>query len=512
MNIELIKFFPDRTLQSIKSKRAAADYKKLVQNYIDELSSSQIPEEAPSEATFTDDSSSSPESLVVDEPASNNTNEANEKFYKEVIEYLQALPPSDSNNCNTTRLNQIVESLGIWTRDRIFVEISLYLRENFVRQSTERNKCGETPTRKRTKRQERKEQYAKVQKAWKKNRSRCIKDLLKSKRTDMAPPKERMIPFWETIMNSGGTSSPGVKPTERTYEELWSPITPREIKAAFPPNGTSPGPDGLSVRNLKKVPIGVWTKILNILMLVGKLPQHLLESRTTLIPKKDGAAEPGDFRPITVSSTITRTFHKVLANRLSINIPLDPRQKAFRPVDGCAENIFTMDFILKYTRRNFKPLYLATLDVAKAYDSVTHQTIMDTLITAGVPDLMIKYIREVYEHSTTRIQCNGWTSDEIKPTCGVKQGDPLSPILFNMVIDRLFSILPKEVGIRVGNQVVNVIGYADDLVLFATTKVGLQTILDASANYLHECGLHINSSKCSTVSVKTVPKEKKSCN
>ena len=72
----------------------------------------------------------------------------------------------------------------------------------------------------------------------------------------------------------------------------------------------------------------------------------------------------------------------------------------------------------------------------------------------------------------------------IHPTCGVKQGDPLSPIIFNLVMDRLFSRLLKEIGVRVGDSIVNAMRYADDIVLFALAPTGLQSLLDASAEFL----------------------------
>lgn len=82
-------------------------------------------------------------------------------------------------------------------------------------------------------------------------------------------------------------------------------------------------------------------------------------------------------------------------------------------------------------------------------------------------------------------------------------------MLFNMVIDRLFSKLSNDIGIQIGGKILNAMGYADDLVLLTTTPVGLQQLLDITAEYLQKCGLKVNASKCFTVALKTVPKEKK---
>jgi len=72
----------------------------------------------------------------------------------------------------------------------------------------------------------------------------------------------------------------------------------------------------------------------------------------------------------------------------------------------------------------------------------------------------------------------GWKSDPIRPTCGVKQGDPMSPIIFNMVMDRLLKQLPVDLGTKVGELVVKAAAFADDLVLFASTPLGLPFLLN----------------------------------
>lgn len=57
----------------------------------------------------------------------------------------------------------------------------------------------------------------------------------------------------------------------------------------------------------------------------------------------------------------------------------------------------------------------------------------------------------------------------MRPTTGVKQGDPLSPLLFNLVIDRLLRSLPEEIGATLGEGQINAIAFADDLILLANT-------------------------------------------
>ncbi|KMQ92117.1 reverse transcriptase [Lasius niger] len=175
------------------------------------------------------------------------------------------------------------------------------------------------------------------------------------------------------------------------------PITALEIRRALPASTTSAGPDSLTARFLRKVLMEILERILNIILWCEKAPAHLVESATTLILKKYNVHTPSDFRPITVSSVLLRTLHKVLATRMARLIHIDQRQRAFRPTDSCSENVFLLDLILRYHHRHHKPLFVASLDVAKAFDSVSHRTIEEILLTMGIPSPIRSYIMDVYQ-------------------------------------------------------------------------------------------------------------------
>lgn len=86
----------------------------------------------------------------------------------------------------------------------------------------------------------------------------------------------------------------------------------------------------------------------------------------------------------------------------------------------------------------------------------------------------------------------------------------MSPIIFNMIIDRMMKLLPVDIGAKIGDLTINAAAFADDMILFASTPIGLQTLLDRSVDYLSKCSLRINVTKCMTVAIRNVPREKKS--
>ena len=89
----------------------------------------------------------------------------------------------------------------------------------------------------------------------------------------------------------------------------------------------------------KMSPVDVLRQM-NLWLVSCLMSTDLCEARTTLIPKVVGATEPSKFRPITVSSLLTRLYYRIVAKRIEALCPCSERQKAFRRSDGIAENVF----------------------------------------------------------------------------------------------------------------------------------------------------------------------------
>ncbi|NXA44332.1 POLR protein, partial [Eudromia elegans] len=132
----------------------------------------------------------------------------------------------------------------------------------------------------------------------------------------------------------------------------------------------------------------------------------------------------------------------------------------------------------------------------KAFDTVGHQHIFQVLGQKGVDKHIIDLIRDLYTNCGTTVEVQGQRTREIKTLGGVKQGDPLSPVLFNLALDPLFCSLEKNgVGYKQGEQLVIPLAFADDLVLLSDSWEGRECNIKVVEDFCQQTRLRVQASK-----------------
>jgi hypothetical protein len=163
------------------------------------------------------------------------------------------------------------------------------------------------------------------------------------------------------------------------------------------------------------------------------------------------------------------------------------------PVNGCAANLFIFDECIRQAKKE-GPIVGSLIDVAKAFDTVPHEAILRALSSQGVDEHTFAHISDMYSGIRTRI--NGKGSD-IPLVRGVKQGDHLSPLLFNMVMDPLIRDLQRK-GFRIGDHEIGTLAFADDIVLLAHSIDGAQDHVDKVGCYTNKLGMTLYPRKSSS--------------
>lgn len=409
------------------------------------------------------------------------------------------------NDFDEELLDQLVSLAAVkCPRDDLLLMLNDYFGELALRFARPSKLKGPKVVRRRNARLERAWLFVRTQRLWRANRGRTARDILNGRSSGAKSPLEipGFMKHWkETFRKSPGPISTTAMVRQGEEFRTWKPIREDQIQKALSSMDckTCSGPDGVSVSQLKHLPVRVLIKWMNLFVYCGRVPQCLKRSTTVFIPKKDNPESPSDYRPISISSVILRLFNKILADRLLMKVQFDHRQRAFMPIDGCAENIVLLEACLRKAHRGKSNLFLAMLDMANAYGSVAHEAVFRALELKGADEATVEYVKDLYRSYITTLTSRG-KNVVVVVQRGILQGDPLSPILFNMVIDQVLRVLPDQVGFPLTSDVnVNGMAFADDLNVMTQSAGGMKISLSKIEDAARPLGLEFNAKKCSVL-------------
>ena len=360
------------------------------------------------------------------------------------------------------------------------------------------------------------QKFAHYQRLFKSDKSKLASEIFDSVDTSATKPPlseahEHFRKIWETRTNDTDT----VQTTETIGADvLLAPITREEIAFAIDNTrkDTAVGPDHVSLDQIRAIAKRELWCAFNIWLGLRKIPHLLKINRTALLPKgNEGLENIKNWRPITIASLLIRLYNKILARRMQSVFRINDKQTGFKPMNGVGQNTSLLHHLLRHARTNKNSIFVCLLDVSKAFDSVPHDSIKRALKRNGCPSDLIDLISDQYENIRTRIVYGKENSDEIFLHRGVKQGDPMSSILFNLVIDELFEIIGDHFGYEIeGVGSVNARAFADDLALISGSEIGMQQLLSTTEKFLSARGLDLNVKKCVAICLRKAGKAKKS--
>ena len=207
-------------------------------------------------------------------------------------------------------------------------------------------------------------------------------------------------------------------------------------------------------------------------------------------------ASSDNFRPVMSSSVFFRLFEYCLQKKISPFVKLNDRQHGFRSNYSTS----TACFVLKETVLNYfgsnTDVHACFIDIKKAFDSVNHETLMNKLLSYGIPVEYVDIIRYMYANQYVNVRFKSSFSSKWKINRGVRQGGVLSGLLFNIYIDSLLSnISQMKQGCKLGIHDASVIAYADDIVLLAPSLGSLQELLNTAVEEASLLDLEFNWKK-----------------
>ena len=142
--------------------------------------------------------------------------------------------------------------------------------------------------------------------------------------------------------------------------------------------------------------------LFNLILVSRYQPVEWRAMRTVLIPKPGkNRKDASNWRPITIGSSIQRLFHRILANRLSSLVRLNSNQRGFVTTDGTLANTLILDSLINGRTQARKGTSMISMDIRKAFDSVSHHFIIRSLRRFQISPYVIDYIQATLTSSST---------------------------------------------------------------------------------------------------------------
>jgi hypothetical protein len=266
----------------------------------------------------------------------------------------------------------------------------------------------------------------------------------------------------------------------QNLDHITEPFTKEQIDAvvANMPPDKAPEPDGFNGKFIKKcwgiIKEDIYKLCLDFFDGAVDL-QTINNSFITLVPKVNNPTTVNDFRPISLINCVVKIITKLLGDRPQKVIVSLVHQNQYgfiktRIIQDCLAWVFEYIYQCQQSKQE---IVIIKLDFTKAFDTIEHSIIIQMMKGFGFNEPWLQWTENILSTATTSVLLNGVPGKQLACKRGVRQGDPMSPMLFVMAAELLQCIINKTLHMGLiqmpipsrGTTDFPIIQYADDTIL-----------------------------------------------
>jgi endonuclease/exonuclease/phosphatase family metal-dependent hydrolase len=247
----------------------------------------------------------------------------------------------------------------------------------------------------------------------------------------------------------------------------------------------------------------------SILQGTSETPKSWRKSVITVLYKSGDSAEAKNYRPICIIPVLYKLFSKLLYSRLYpiLDLAQSPDQAGFRHNYSTLDHLFVFKMLQEKSEEFQLNTWAAALDFKKAFDSIDQLFIWEALEDQQVPIGYIRVLKDLYREQHARVKTDR-LSRSFQIQRGTKQGDPLSSLLFNAVLEKVMrrakeNFEAKKYGIQLGttdsSRLTN-LRFADDVLITAKSLNQLTEMIKCLKDEALKCGLELHPDKTKIIS------------
>lgn len=346
--------------------------------------------------------------------------------------------------------------------------------------------------------------------------------------TDKGQQMERWVEHYSVLYSRQNIVSPSALDAIEclpVMDELDAEPTVAELSKAIDSlaSGKAPGSDGIPpdlVKRCKSTLLLPLHEVLCQCWQEGAVPQDMRDAKIiTLYKNKGERSDCNNYRGISLLSIVGKVFTRVILIRLQklAERVYPESQCGFRAKRSTVDMIFSLRQLQEKCREQHMPLYVAFIDLTKAFDLVSRDGLFKILPKIGCPPKLQSMIESFHTNMKGTVQFNGSSSEPFDIRSGVKQGCVLAPTLFGIFFSlllkhafgtategiylrtrsdgRLFNLARLRARTKIREVLIRDMLFADDAAVLTHTQQELQSLMDRFSQACKDFGLTISLKK-----------------